>query len=360
MDYRETQTWQEIISTPEIFDKIVVENHAIMQELVQAIKESGCTNFVGVGRGTSNHALVYFKYLLGVMTNYTFSFTAPSILTLYRGKVNYSNSIVVGCSQSGMGEDVLEVLKKANEQGAITIALTNDPESPVAKEAKFHLNLVAGEQNSAVSTKTFSAQNYLFLWLASELARHKTGLHYLKNLKNDIAQIMPTIDELTTIYAGKFKDYKRGFVLSRGLTYAVALETSLLLQEMGHMQMQGAATSEFYHGPISLLDEETLVIIYCAEIEGNDELEAIIRADQVKCVQKVLSMNAPVMLVTNDCILTGRFFKCNDALINCSVPEEFAIFPFIIFSQMLACKIAVRQGKDPDNPRGIDKVTITR
>ena len=360
MSYRETFTWKEIIETPEIFDKIVVENHATMQELVSAIKESKSKNFVGAGRGASCNALVYFKYLLGVMTNYTFSMSAPSILTLYHGKVSYADSIVIGCSQSGQAEDVLEVIKTGNEQGAITIAITNDANSPMAKEAKFHLNLVAGEQKSAIATKTFNAENFMLLWLASELARHKTGLHYLKHLKHDIKQAIPEIDKLTTTYAEMFKDVKRGFTLSRGLTYAVALETSLLLQQTGHIQMQGYATSEFYHGPLSLVDEDCPVIIYCAEIDGNEEIQSTIRADQIKCVQKILSMNAPVILVTNDCILTNRFAKCNDALINCSVPEEFAIFPFAIFAQMLACKIAVLKGKTPDSPKGIDKVIVTR
>lgn len=360
MDYRETYTWKEINETPEIFDKIVVENHAVMQEIVSAIKESKFKTFVGAARGASNNALVYFKYLLGVMTNYTFSFSAPSILTLYHGKVNYAESVIIGCSQSGKAEDVLEVIKKGNEQGAITIAITNNPESPVAKEAKYHLDLVAGEKNSAISTKTYNAQNFMLLWLASELARHRDNLHYLKHLKHDIAQAIPEIDALTTKYAEKFKDMKRGFVLSRGLTYSIALETSLLLQQTGRIQMAGYATSEFYHGPLSLVEEDSPVMIFCAEIDGNEEVESIIRADQIKCVQKVLSMGAPVLLVTNDCILTNRFGRCNDALINCSVPEEFALFPFAIFAQMLACKIAVLKGNNPDAPRGIDKDIVTR
>lgn len=360
MDYKDTYTWKEINETPKIFDNIVVENHAVMQELVAEIKASKFKNFVGAARGASNNALVYFKYLLGVMTKFNFTFAAPSILTLYRGKVSYEKSVVIGCSQSGKAEDVLEVIKKGNEDGAITVAITNNPESPVAKAAKYHIYLAAGEKQSAISTKTFNAQNFALLWLASELARHRDNLHYLKHLKYDIAQVMPEIDALTDVYAEKFKDMKRGFVLSRGLTYSLALETSLLLQQTGSIQMNGYSASEFYHGPLTLADEDSPVIIYCAEIDGNEELESIIRADQIKCVQTVLSMNAPVLLVTNDCILTGRFERCNDALIKCSLPEEFALFPFAIFAQMLACKISVLKGKNPDAPRGVEKDIVTR
>jgi len=198
------------------------------------------------------------------------------------------------------------------------------------------------------------------LWLASELARNRDNIHYLKHLKHDVKSIIPQIDEMTTKCAQSFDGVKRGFVLSRGLTYAVALESSLLLQETACIQMSGYAGSEFYHGPLALVADDSPVIVFCAEIEGNEEIQSIIRADQIKLVQKVLSMNAPVILVTNDALLTGRFSKCNDVFINCSVPEEFAIFPFMIFSQMLAVKLSAKRGRNPDMPDGLESITVTR
>ncbi len=360
MLYNETLMWKEICETPKIFSEIWAKNSQIMKDLVCAIKESKSTNFVAAARGTSDHALIFFKYVLEVNSEYTVGLSAPSVITLYKGKINYANSIVIGCSQSGEAEDVLEVIKKGNEQGSITIAITNNLNSSMAKEAKFHLFCNAGEEKSVAATKTFSAQLYLTLWLASELAGDKEKLAILKNFAKEIENVLPKIDALTTKYAPKFKNMKSGFVLSRGITYPLALEATLKLQETCYIQMKGYAGSDFYHGPMAMVNEETPVIIYCAENTGDEEMKGLFRADQIKCIEKMLSLKAPVLLVTNDVVLSGKFARCNDALFNFGFSEEFAIFPFALFAQMFACKISCEIGNNPDSPRALNKVTITK
>ncbi len=360
MKYNETLMWKEINETPRIFSEIRGANLEIMQALVASIKESKATNFVAAARGTSDHALTFFKYVLEVNSGYTVGLSAPSVITLYKGKINYSNSIVIGCSQSGKAEDVLEVLKKGNEQGAITIAVTNDKDSPMAKQAKFHLFCNAGEEKSVAATKTFSAQLYLLLWLASELSEDKEKLAILKGFAKEIESVFPQIDVLTDKYSEKFKNMQSGFILSRGITYPIALEASLKLQETCYIQMKGYAGSDFYHGPMAMVNESTPVIIYCAENNGDEEMKALVRADQIKCVEKILSLKAPVLLVTNDVVLSGKFAKCNDALVKFGFSEEFTMFIFAIFAQMLACKISCAIGNNPDAPRALNKVTITK
>ena len=360
MKYTDTLMWKEINETPEIFAKIQQLNACVMADLVKAIKGGTAKNFVAAARGTSDHALIYFKYVLEVNSEYTVGLSAPSVVTLYKGKINYANSIVIGCSQSGRAADVLEIIRKGNEQGAITIAVTNDKNSPMAKEAKYHLYCNAGLESSVAATKTFSSQLFIMLWLAAELSDHKEDLLHLKNLKQEIEKIMPQIDEQTTKYADKFKDMKSGFVLSRGLTYPIALEASLKLQETCYIQMKGYAGSDFYHGPMAMVNENTPVIIYCAENAGDSEMKNLVRSDQIKCIEKMFSLGAPVLLVTNDVVLTGKFLKCNDAFITFSVPEEVCMFAFALFAQMLACKISCLIGNNPDSPRALNKVTITK
>ncbi len=361
MDYKNTVTWKEINETPEIFNNLKSSNSDTIKEIVSAIKGSNNTNFVAVGRGASNHALVYFKYLLEVMSNYTVGLSAPSIVTLYRGKINYSNSIIIGCSQSGKAEDVLEVIRRGNEQGALTIAVTNDSDSPIGQEAKFVLNCNAGEQLSSIATKTFNAELYLLLWIALELARDKDKLFLLKNIGLDLEHVFSILDKESTKVAEMFCGIEHGFVLSRGLAYSVALELSLLMQETCSAQVMGYSSSDFCHGPLAMVNENTPVLIFCPKTDGEDEeLQTIIRADQIKNIEKVLSLKAPVVLVTNDIILTGRFKKCNDVLIPFSMPEEFSMFAFTIFAQMLSCKISCLKGLNPDNPRGIDRNISTK
>ena len=360
MNYLDTITWKEINETPEILGGIQAVNDKVMKELISAIKKSQSTNFVVAARGASNNAVTFFKYVLEINSKYTVGFSAPSVITLYRGKLDYSNSIILVCSQSGMAEDVLEVLKKGNEQGALTVAVTNNLDSPVAKEAKFVLNCNAGEELSVAATKTFNSQLYLLSWLAFELSGMKDELFMLKNLKGELKHCIPEIDQLTTKFVEKFKDMESGFVISRGLSYAVALEMALRLQETCKLNVAGYAGSEFYHGPLSMLNKETPVILFCARNYADEELRSIIRSDQIKMVEKILSFNAPALLVTNDSLIRDRFKRCNYAFINVSLPEELSIFIFSLFAQMFACKIACLKGYNPDTSDAISKVTITK
>ncbi len=362
MDYKQTLMWKEINQVPEIFNRILKDNSETMLDLCEAIKKGKATNFVAAARGSSDHALIYFKYLLEINSNYTVGLSAPSVITLYKGKVNYENSIIIGCSESGMAEDVLEVIKKANEQGAITIGVTNDKESPIAKQAKYHLYCSAGKEEGVVATKTFIAQLYLLLWLAMEISDKRAYLKVMRELPKGYKLLFKQIDDLTTKYAEKFKDMTNAFVLSRGLVYPMALQTELLLQQTSYLNAKGSAGSDFYHGPMAMVNKETPVIIYCAKSSDDvdEEMQSIIRADQVRLVEKMLLLKAPVLLVTNDCVLSGKFSKCNDALINFSVPEEHSILAFGLFAQMFALKLACLKGYDPDNPNGIEKITVTK
>lgn len=356
MDYRETIIWKEISVMPDIFSVIREKNAKVMAELVEKIKNTKVNNFITAGRGSSDNAVLYFKYVLEVLTNYTVGSSAPSIITLYKGKTNYSNSIVLGCSQSGMAEDVLEVIKKGNEQGAITIAITGNEDSPVAKAARFPIITYTGEYQAPIAINSFSAQMFVFLWLASELAGKKDYLMLLKHLDKVLKHVFPQIDELTTVYSEKLKNTKVGFVLSRGFNYPIALELSLLLQETCHMKIAGYASSDFYHGPLAMVNKNTPVIMFCGKYDGDEEIQSIIRADQIRCVEKVLSLSASAYLVTNDCLLTGRFRRCNDALIDFSLPEEFSVFVFAVFAQMLACKSSCLLGNNPDDVMDINVI----
>lgn len=124
--------------------------------------------------------------------------------------------------------------------------------------------------------------------------------------------------------------------------------------------MKGYAGSDFYHGPMAMVNSETPVLIFCAQNNGDVEMRNLVRSDQIKCIDKMISLKAPVLLVTNDKVLSGNFPKCSDAVIDFSVPEEVMIFAFAIFAQMFACKVSCLIGNNPDSPRALQKVTITK
>ena len=360
MFYKDTLMWKEISETPEIFAKIKSANQSTIKKLVAEIKAEKVTNFIAAARGTSDHALIYFKYVLETYSPYTVGLAAPSVITLYDGKADFSNSIVIGCSQSGKAADVLEVLKRGNGQGSITVAVTNDENSPMAKEAKYHLFCAAEEEKSVAATKTFSAELFCLLWLASELSGDKALIGAVDDLSGKIAGVFPKIDDITTFCANKFNGMKSGFVLSRGITFPIALEATLKLQETCYIQMKGYAGSDFYHGPMAMVNEKTPVFVYCAKCALSERIADLIRADQKKCVDKMLELNAPVIIVTNDKILAEEYKSAHVAYFDFDAGEESTMFAFALFAQMVACKISCSIGNNPDSPRALNKVTITK
>lgn len=360
MFYKDTLMWKEIGETPFIFLKEQKANSAVMQKLVSEIKAKNITNIVAAARGTSDHALIYFKYVLETFSKYTVGLSAPSVVTVYNGKIDYSNSIVIGCSQSGKAADVLEVIKRANAQGAITIAVTNDDKSPMALTSKYHIFCAAEEEKSVAATKTFSAELFALLWLAAELSGNNTLLDNVNNLSVDIKDIFPKIDDLTTTFADKYKDMKSGFVLSRGITFSIALEATLKLQETCYIQMKGYAGSDFYHGPMAMISDKTPVFIYCAKCTYSEEARKILLEDQKKCIGKMVELGAPVIVVTNDTELKNTVKGAEIAFFDFNRSEDETMFVFALFAQMLACKISCGIGNNPDSPRALNKVTITK
>lgn len=361
MDYQKTLMWKEINETSVSFRNIVKNNEKTLDALVADIKNSGKTHFMLSARGTSDHAMMYFKYMLEIYTGYTAGYVAPSVVTLYNGKVNYGNTVFIGCSQSGMAVDVNESLKLAKEQGAITVAITNNEESLMAKTAGYHLFCSCGEEKSVAATKTYSAQLFISCWLVAKISGSKELEEKIFALADQTDRLADFIKLKTSEFAcEELVGMKGGFVLSRGITYSIAFEQALKLQETAYKQMKGYASSDFYHGPMAMVDKTTPVIVYCAK-GICDSLADNIRADQEKSLDKMLSMNASVYLVTDDKALSDKYDgKAKVALIDNKLGEECAIFPFAMFAQMLACKVSCSVGNNPDAPRVLNKITITK
>ena len=145
MNYRDTLMWKELNEYGAVFQN-AEKNGAQWSEVAAEMKRRGISHLIGAARGTSDHALVFLKYLTEIFTPYTVGFAACSTLTKYGGAADYGKALVIGVSQSGKAADVLAVVKKAKEDGALTVTLTNDAESPLAKAADYHFCLHAGEE----------------------------------------------------------------------------------------------------------------------------------------------------------------------------------------------------------------------
>jgi len=256
---------------------------------------------------------------------------------------------VIGISQSGMAEDVLEVIKNANEAGAPTVSITNSPGSPLAKEARHHLDCSAGPELSVAATKTFTTQIYLLAALAAEIAGEA-------GIKNELAALPGKISEMLESSSGiaesvqRYRFMHECFVLARGVNYAVALEAALKIQETNYVRAKAYATSDFYHGPLALLDADIPVVIFAPKGPSFPDI-----ADMVG---KLGGMDMELIMVSND---EGMLSKGACGL---PIPDTSndIISPYfnVITAQIFAYRLALAKGLDPDSPRRLSKITITK
>ena len=349
MDYRDTSMWKEINETPAIFGRIIGANADTMKKLVAEIKAGKSNNFVAAARGASDHALIFFKYALEVNSNYTCGLSAPSVITLYKGKINYSNSIVIGCSRSGKAADVLEVIKKGNDQGAITIAVTNDTESPIAKEAKFHLFCAAGAENSVAATKTMAAEVLVLGLLVLGLADKYDQIPALEKIPDKLASLATRYDEIKDL-ARKISHQKNVIILTRGPMQGIGREVALKYKECCYVMSHFYSVSDFMHGPLAIVEEGSSVLM----LAPNDECVR----DYIEMATRLSLLGATVTAITDtnevSCVSNYSFVMPERE----DMITDAVLYAFV--GHILCYEIAFDKGLNPDVPRNLKKVTITK
>jgi glucosamine--fructose-6-phosphate aminotransferase (isomerizing) len=282
------------------------------------------------------------------MTGIPVSLAAPSVVTLYKGKIDYKGAMVIGITQSGMAEDVRLLIEEAKKQGALTLACTNDLSSPVAKEAEFHLFCAAGEEKSVAATKTFMAQLYLMALLTANLAGDQKLMETLYGLPDNIEGLLSRAEEIVSVMKD-FKHMDRCFILGRGFVYPIVREAALKMQETTYTLSYAYAISDFWHGPLAMVTKGTPVFLYSS---GGAVLD-----DEIKMLDKLKGIGADITVITSDKAIADMADRA------VMIPEtEPAVMPFyhVAVAQLFAYGLTRAKRLDPDNPRYLKKVTVTK
>lgn len=339
----------EIFQQTEVLKDCLNYNRDTLEELVKTLKERKISNVVVAARGSSDNASNYFKYMFESLAGLPVALAAPSINTLYNAKLDLHNSMVIGVSQSGAAEDVMAVLNNAKECNAVTVCITNNLESKMASLADFHLYCNAKKECSVAATKTFISQMYLLANLAAYYAGNEQIKAELESVPNNLSKIFALKDDIATL-SQKYKDMNSLIVLARGMNYAIAQETALKIQETTYINARSYAASDFHHGPFAIVDENSTVMLIAPKGES--------QKDMVEMKDKLLSVNAKVVVMTNDpSIAKGA----TDTML-LPVEGSDCVTPFynVVAAQLWACFMSVARGLNPDAPRGLKKVTITK
>jgi glucosamine--fructose-6-phosphate aminotransferase (isomerizing) len=271
-----------------------------------------------VARGSSDNAAIYGRYLLEVSAGVPAALAAPSVATHYRARLDLSDSLVVSVSQSGATAEIVETQEWARACGAATVAVTNVAGSPLADAAVLGDALGAGAS------------------LAGDLGRVPDAVAGL-------------LDADVSAAAEALAGADRVVVSGRGLLLGTALETALKMEETCLRPVRGYSYADLRHGPISVVSEGLLAVLVASATGPLAEP----MADLVRDLQ---GRGARVLGIGGTAGFAGL---CDLHLAGPDLPETVEPIASIVPSQMMIEQMARRLGLDPDNPRGLNKVTQT-
>lgn len=287
-----------------------------------------------VGRGSSDHAGVYGKYLIEIELGVPVYPAAPSVASVYGRKLQLENFLVIAISQSGRSPDILAQAEMAKDAGARVIALVNDEGSPLKDIADYFIPLHAGEEKSVAATKSYLCTLSALAHITAEWANSDVLRQGLTALPEALDETERSASQLTV---KDFEGVANLVVLGRGLGFAVSKEVALKLKEVCSIHAEAFSSAEFLHGPVTLV-EQSLTII---DLHIDDE-SAQAHNEQIL---EVTSRGARVIPL-----------KQTSAPIHPRLAPLSSLLRFYID----IANVAVGLGFSPDEPKGLKKVTKTR
>ena len=337
----------EIGQQPDIARRLLAESSPALEAIANAFARSRPRGFVIAARGSSDHAADYARYLFGLRQRTLVSLAAPSLFTHYAAPPNLEGECVIGISQSGASPDVIAVIEEGARQGALTIAITNDAESALARASQVVLPLLAGPELSVPASKTYVA-SLIALALVSSAIDPDPGFAAALAAVPDALRAALSAEPMIAPLARELNG-PRAVVLGRGFNLCTAEEVALKLTETSYVLARAWSVADFVHGPIAVVEPDFPVLLMGAGGSVAKDVEAI-----------------AARLVEYGCRVIGLFDAAAAPLgeaaavrIHSGVPEELTPLTLVVLGQLLANHVAVGRGVDPDSPRALRKVTRT-
>ena len=292
-------------------------------------------------RGSSDNAARYAQYVLGSRNGLRTALATPSVVTRFGTTPDLRRTLVIGISQSGASPDIVGVVSAAARQGAPTLAITNDPQSPLGSAAEDVFELSAGPELAVAATKTYTCSLAAIALLSAALAEEEVPDGIPNAMERVLAATVPNRAIEPWVQA------RRGIVVGRGYELATAHETALKLQELGAVIAQPHSAADVRHGPVGGLTGEVPVVVFA--VHGT-------LADDLAEVAGILAQRAPVTIIGS---LEQPTPDVDVVWLVPRVAEWVMPLVTVVAGQRLAIELADGMGLDADHPRGLTKVTRT-
>jgi glucosamine--fructose-6-phosphate aminotransferase (isomerizing) len=308
-------------------------------------------------RGTSDNAALFGRYLLEITTGIPVSLAAPSIFTLYGSKLDFTGVLVAAISQSGESTDTNLVLERARAAGAITVGVTNEPGSALARLAEHVLLVQAGRERSVAATKTYTGQLLVQYLLAYALGAQipVEGMRRLPEYAEKALALEAEVRERSERYTFM----TRAVSIARGLNYSNAFEFALKLMETCYVVAERFSAADLLHGPIAMLETSFPAFLFTpAGVTWPGLAEMLAKLRELKSESLVISDRG-----NPEASSAAQRAVCIDADLSDqagALPADvWTPVPYIIPAQLFAAHLAEQKGLDPDSPRTLSKVTRT-
>jgi len=305
---------------------------------------TGGKNIYITGSGTSYHSALLAKQI--------FSKSKIHVETIMSSEFQYSsdmldeNSVLLAISQSGETADVIQSVKSAKTRGAKVISIVNIPTSSLARLSDSYLEVNCGPEIGVAATKSFTSQIALLYYVADIIGRNSNGILSSKDiLIKAVIQALELDSQIERI-ADQLKDSKDVYILGRSLHFPICLEGALKIKELSYIHAEGMAAGELKHGPLALIDTNSIVIV----LHPNDSTYG----DTLSNIHTIKSRGAKIVGISNK----------KDALYDyqISIPTiNESLYPLIevIPLQLLAYHLSICNNGNPDYPRNLAKsVTV--
>jgi glucosamine--fructose-6-phosphate aminotransferase (isomerizing) len=335
----------EIAEQPAVFASIV-DRQAQIAEVAAKLAERRPRFALLAARGSSDHAALYAKYLIEVLLELPAGLASASTTTLYGAKPDLSDVLFLTVSQSGGSPDLIETTEAARSRGALTVAVTNNPSSGLNSVAELSVDIGAGVEKAVAATKTYTA-TLLSLYLLIDAVRGGQAAA-ARDLPSLAAEALSTTESAVDDAVARYRYVERMVTTGRGYSSASAAEGALKLAETSYLAARAYSGADLLHGPVAAIDADTGVVAVTSNGKGGEAMRDV--------VNTVRQRGADVLAVGS----AASAMPASSRIVLPPCAEEVSPILEILPLQRLALGLSLARGGDPDNPRGLSKVTRTR
>jgi glucosamine--fructose-6-phosphate aminotransferase (isomerizing) len=298
-------------------------------------------------RGTSDNAAQFGRYLIEITTGIPVSLAAPSVSTIYDARMNYKEALIVALSQSGESTDTNQVLERARKAGAVTVGITNESQSSLAKLAEYVFLVRAGREKSVAATKTYTGQ-LMALYLLAYALGAKIRIADLEAISDFTASAL-TLEPEVAAMAERYRFMHHAVVVGRGLNYANSLEFALKMKETSYVVTEGFSSADFMHGPIAMVEPNFPAFLFTPSGPTWPSMQEMLN--------RLRGLKAETVVITDRRNLLAANLASRVISIPARIPELYSPIPYIIPAQLFAAALATEKNLDPDRPRALSKIT---